>query len=87
MQSRIFKSGNSYAVRIPKELAFDDGVLEVEIERKGNGLWIRPVETQTLAGLGDIFAMFSPEFMAQERELNEQQERDWDVALLGKDAA
>jgi antitoxin VapB len=87
MQSRIFKSGNSYAVRIPKELAFDADVLEVDIERKGNGLWIRPVETQTLAGLGDIFAMFSPEFMAQERELNEQEERDWDVGLNDKDAA
>jgi antitoxin VapB len=78
MLSRIFKSGNSLAVRIPKELAFDGGEQEVEIVRKGNGLWIQPVQAQTLAGLGDIFAMFSPEFMAEGREFHEQAERNWD---------
>lgn len=80
MLSRVFKSGNSLAVRIPKELAFGEGVQEVEIVRKGNGLWIEPVQASTLAGLGDIFAMFSPDFMAEGREFHEQAERDWDIA-------
>ena len=75
MRPRIFRSGHSLAVRIPKELAFDGGAQDVEIERKGNSLLIRPVERQTLAGTGDIFAMFSPDFMAEGREFHEQ--RDW----------
>lgn len=78
MRTRIFKSGNSLAVRIPKELAFDSDIQEVDIERKGNTLLIRPVENKTLAGIGDIFKMFSPDFMAEGREFHEQQERDWD---------
>ena len=77
MLTRIFRSGNSLAVRIPKELAFDGGAQEVDIERKGNSLLIRPVERQTLAGVGDIFAMFSPDFRAEGREFHEQKGRDW----------
>ena len=87
MLSRIFKSGNSFAVRIPKELTFDGGVQEVEIVRKGNGLWIQPIQAQTLAGLGDIFAMFSPEFMADGREFHEQAARNWDSEANANDAA
>ena len=33
--SRTFRSGNSDAVRLPKEISFGSGV-EVEIERKGD---------------------------------------------------
>lgn len=78
MLTKVFKSGNSLAVRIPKELAFDGGVQEVEIERKGGGLWMRPVEAKTLAGIGEVFAQFSAGFMAQGRERHEQEERDWE---------
>lgn len=77
MLTRVFKSGNSLAVRIPKELAIVEAAQEVEIERVGNALMVRPVEPQTLAGIGDIFAMFSPDFMAEGREFHEQRERDW----------
>jgi antitoxin VapB len=35
---RVFKSGNSMAVRIPKELAFAETIREVETERIGNTL-------------------------------------------------
>ena len=77
MLTRVFKSGNSLAVRIPKELAIVDAAQEVEIERVGNTLVVRPVEQRTLAGIGEIFAMFSPDFMAEGREIQEEQERDW----------
>jgi len=77
MLTRVFKSGNSLAVRIPKELAIVEAAQEVEIERVGNTLVVRPVEPQTLAGIGEIFAMFSPNFMAEGREFHEQRERDW----------
>lgn len=77
MLTRVFKSGNSLAVRIPKELAIVDAAQEVEIERVGNTLVVRPVGQQTLAGIGEIFAMFSPDFMAKGREIQEEKERDW----------
>ena len=77
MLTRVFKSGNSLAVRIPKELAIVDAAQDVEIERVGNTLVVRPVEQRTLAGLGEILAMFSPDFMAAGREFHEEHERDW----------
>jgi antitoxin VapB len=77
MLTRVFKSGNSLAVRIPKELAIAEASQEVEIERVGNTLVVRPVARETLAGVGDIFAMFSPNFMTEGREFHEERERDW----------
>jgi antitoxin VapB len=77
MLTRVFKSGNSLAVRIPKELVFADGPQDVEIERKGNALVIRPVESQSLAGIIDAFQAFPAGFMGEGREFNEQKDRDW----------
>lgn len=77
MLTRVFKSGNSLAVRIPKELAFLDPAAEVEIERVGNTLVLRPVERETLADVPAIFASFPKGFMAEGREFHEQNERDW----------
>lgn len=82
MLTRVFKSGNSLAVRIPKELAIVGVSQEVEIKRVGNTLVVSPVAAQTLAGIGEIFAMFSQDFMADGRDFHEQEERDW--ASLGK---
>lgn len=39
--TRVFRSGNSQAVRIPKELAFPDGA-ELEITRVGDTLTLTP---------------------------------------------
>jgi antitoxin VapB len=77
MLTRVFKSGNSLAVRIPKELAFVDGAQDVEVERVGNTLVLRPVVTETIGDLSDIFAAFPKGFMAEGREFHEQRERDW----------
>jgi antitoxin VapB len=79
MLTRVFKSGNSMAVRIPKELAFSDNIQEVEIERIGNTLVVRPVEAQTLADVMDICAMFTPDFMADGRDESPEVERDWEA--------
>jgi antitoxin VapB len=67
------------AVRIPKELAFADDIQEVEIERIGNSLVVRPVEEQTLADLMDICAMLTPDFMADGRDESPEVERDWEA--------
>ena len=77
MLTRIFKSGNSLAVRIPKELQFEDSTQEVEIERKGDTLVIRPITQRSLAKVMDAFAAFPADFMAEGREFHEQGEREW----------
>jgi antitoxin VapB len=77
MLTRVFRSGNSLAVRIPKELTIADAAQEVEIERVGDTLVVRPVSRRTLAGVGRIFALFSPDFMAGGREFHPEGERDW----------
>jgi antitoxin VapB len=78
MLTRIFKSGNSLAVRIPKELEFGEAAQEVDIERKGDGLVIRPAGRPSLAAALDAFAAFPEGFMADGRDFHEQGERDWD---------
>ena len=77
MLTRIFKSGNSLAVRIPQELAFIDAAQDVEIERVGNTLVVRPRVQETVGNLTDVFAAFPKSFMADGREFHEQRDRDW----------
>ena len=75
--TRIFKSGNSLAVRIPKNMLPAEVPEEAQIEWR-NGVWtIRPLHKRSLAGLMLRFKAFSPDFMAGGREFHEQKERDW----------
>ena len=77
LTTRIFRSGNSLAVRIPRDMLPDDVPDEAEIEWR-HGTWIiRPVRRQSLAGLMDLFAEFPVDFMAEGREVHTQRERDW----------
>ncbi len=48
--TKIFRNGNSQAVRIPAELSYDRTDVEMLIERIGDELRIRPAR-QSLAGL------------------------------------
>jgi antitoxin VapB len=73
--TRVFKNGNSQAVRIPAELAYERTDIEVEIERVGEELRIRPAR-RSLAGVLERFARFSPDFLAEGRGDQEQAERD-----------
>lgn len=77
MLTRVFKSGNSLAVRIPKEIGFVDAAQEVEIERVGNTLVLRAVAQETIGDLTEICAAFPKSFMAEGREFHEEHERDW----------
>jgi antitoxin VapB len=43
VKSKVFKTNRSQAVRIPKAVAFPEGVTEVEIVRTGDRLVITPV--------------------------------------------
>ncbi len=73
--TRVFKNGHSQAVRIPAEIAYARTDMELEIERIGDELRIRPAR-RSLSGVLNKFSQFSDEFMDQERETQEQQERD-----------
>ena len=75
--TKVFKSGNSLAVRIPRELAVAGESDEVELERVGNALVIRPVGGKSLAGLLDAFGAFPVGFMAEGRAPQDQRPRDW----------
>jgi antitoxin VapB len=65
--TRVFKSGNSQAVRIPKDLQYDRLDLELEIERHGDELRIHPVRRK-LTHLTKKFRAFSTDFMSKGRE-------------------
>ena len=73
--TRIFKNGNSQAVRIPADLAYAHTDMELEIVREGDEIRIRPVR-RSLSGVLSKFARFSPDFMAEGRGDQEQAERD-----------
>jgi len=73
--TRVFKSGNSQAVRIPKEFQFDAD--EVEIFRRGDEVVLRK-KPNNLADVMDIFADFPDDFMEEERIDLPPQERDFE---------
>ncbi len=73
--TRAFKNGNSQAVRIPADLAYERTDMDLEIEREGDEIRIRPAR-RSLSGVLSKFALFSPDFMAKGRGDQEQAERD-----------
>ena len=76
MRTRVFKSGNSLAVRIPKEMGFVHAGQDIDVERVGNTLVLRVVGHETLAEIGNIVRMFSPSFMSAGREFYAEHERE-----------
>jgi antitoxin VapB len=79
LPTRIFKSGNSLSVRIPKEMVPADVPQEAEIQYDGAVWTIRPIQRRKLTGLAAKFRAFSPGFMAQGRLMEPEVERDWPV--------
>lgn len=64
-KTRLFMSGNSQAVRIPREFQLEGN--EVEIQRRGNTLVIRP-KKQTWQPLTDSLTQFTDDFMEEGRQ-------------------
>lgn len=58
--ARVFKSGNSRAVRLPKEFAFPIG--EVEIFRRGDEVVLRERKRNLAEALGLLYAMSDEAF-------------------------
>jgi antitoxin VapB len=75
--TRAFKSGNSQAVRIPAELAYDKTDMELTITRNGDVITIspkRPSMEETIAALRAL-----PDIpLIEEHDRIELPERDWD---------
>ena len=71
--TRVFKSGNSQAVRLPKEYQFD--VAEVEIFRRGDEVVLRK-KALNLVPAFDLLAGLPDDFMQGGREDAPPQERE-----------
>lgn len=73
--TRVFQSGNSQAVRIPKEFQFDTS--EVDIFRRGDEIILRP-HRPNLTEVLELFATLPEDFMAEGRQDPPPQDRDFD---------
>lgn len=62
--ARIFRSGNSQAVRIPKEFQLEGR--EVQIERRGDVLVLRP-RKRSWDALTESLAKFTKDYMSKAR--------------------
>jgi antitoxin VapB len=72
-RARVFKSGNSQAVRLPKEFRFD--VKEVEIFRRGDEVVLRKPRRNLRRALAILQSM-PDDFMAEGRQDTPPQERE-----------
>jgi len=63
-KTKLFMSGNSQAVRIPRDFQLEGD--EVEIQRRGNTLVIRP-QKRTWQPLTESLTMFTADFMEDGR--------------------
>ena len=66
--SRTFRSGNSDAVRLPKEISFGPGV-EVEIERKGDVVTISPKRKSVKEMLAKLRSLPKPSSIGVRQEI------------------
>ncbi len=71
--TKIFKSGNSQAVRLPKEFQFDEK--EVQIFRRGDEIVLKK-KPRNLARVFELLTGLSDDFMEKGREQPPVQERE-----------
>lgn len=74
--AKVFRSGNSQAVRLPKDFRFD--VEEVEVSREGDAVILRPrrgVSTRWASLRAAVDRGFSADFMAEGRQQPDNQDR------------
>ncbi len=71
--AKVFRSGNSQAVRIPKEFQLEGD--EVEIRRKGDVLILRP-KSHSWGTLIDSLTKFTSDFLTDGRRQPPLQKRD-----------
>ena len=81
--AKIFKSGNSQAVRVPKEFQFDTS--EVQIFRRGDEVVLKK-NSSNLSRVFELLSELSDDFMENGRQQPAIQEREIFVHSLRKKA-
>lgn len=74
--TQVFKTGNSLALRLPKQLAFAQEGEQVEMEVVGNELRIRLKQPRRLTQIAQKFKAFSDNFMEQGRAQEQSARED-----------
>jgi antitoxin VapB len=74
MHAKVFQSGNSQAVRLPK--AFRFACKELEIYRRGDEVVLREVARRPVDGLRAL-ARMPKDFFEDGRQDPKAEERDW----------
>ena len=67
VETTVFQSGNSQAIRIPKEFQFH--TKRVEIFREGKSIVLRPASSTAAEALADLPALNATEGLALERAM------------------
>ena len=73
MLTKVFQSGNSQAVRLPKEMRFDTS--EVEIFKRGDEVVLREVK-RSLSDAFKLLTQMPDDFMEEGRQDDKPQERE-----------
>jgi len=78
-RAKVFKSGNSLALRLPKALGFSEGEeLVIVPHADGSFSFWRPKDAENI--FMALYGSMSAGFMADGRGEIEQDERSWDLA-------
>jgi antitoxin VapB len=79
-RTRVFKSGNSQAVRIPAEIAYEDPTVELEITRLGDVITIMPARKSLKEAVEELRRMPKPPKLPKLEKLEriELPDRKWD---------
>ena len=75
MRTRAFKSGNSQAIRVPAEIAYQDAAAELEITRSGDVITIYPVQNNLKSLVEELRRLPKPSEI-EEREPIEIPDRE-----------
>jgi antitoxin VapB len=68
-RTRVFKSGNSQAVRLPAEIAYADMETELEITRTGDVITICPARGSLKEGIAKLRRMPKPARVEKRRPI------------------
>ncbi|OAN67137.1 AbrB/MazE/SpoVT family DNA-binding domain-containing protein [Sphingomonas sp. TDK1] len=83
-RARIFKSGNSLALRLPKALGLKEGA-EVVLREERRGFSVEPVDGEETIGGDWIGALPNLKLIPDEDRELEERALDWDLRKLGRD--
>ena len=85
-KARVFKSGNSLALRLPKSLGIEEGD-NIVIAPHADGSFSFWKEADSLNVLMSLYGAFSPGFMSEGRGDIDQDDYDWGDAPRSDEAA